>query len=37
LGIPTSENPDVYVEQRSDEEIVEGIESISEEKIKFSE
>ncbi|KAL3871849.1 hypothetical protein ACJMK2_039821 [Sinanodonta woodiana] len=37
LGIPTSETPDVYVEQRSDEEIGEGIVSISEEKIKFSE
>lgn len=35
--MPTTENPDTYVEQKSDDEILSDIENLAEENIKFAE
>lgn len=37
IGMPTTENPDTYVEQKSDDEILSDIENLAEENIKFAE
>lgn len=37
IGMPTTENPDTYVEQKSDDEILSDIEKLAEENIKFAE
>lgn len=37
IGMLTSENPDTYVGQKSDDEIFGDIENLAEEKIKFAE
>lgn len=37
IGMSTSQNPDTYVEQKSDDEILGEIENLAEEKIKFAE
>ena len=37
IGMSNSENPDTYVEQKSDDEVLAEIESLAEEKVRFAE
>lgn len=37
IGIPTSENPDSYIEQQADDKILAEIENLAEGKVKFAE